>query len=148
MVKSLLHLSIETDLLEYAKSLNINISKLLEQVLRQQLDIKVEGKPKDYDLEIGELKSKIAIIESQKEHEKDILEHKEQQESIEKQKQGLFDTLAINIFKAKDSQWQNRITAFQRIFKRKLNIFIEPFIIEKEIQQRLDKHARLSMEDK
>ena len=85
MAKSLLHLSIETDLLEYAKSLNINLSKLFEQVLRQQLDIKVEDKPKDFDLEIEQLKSKIAILSSQKEHEKDIAKHLNYRDKIEQE---------------------------------------------------------------
>src|SRR3990172_10367734 len=134
MVKSLLHLSIETDLLEYAKSLNINISKLLEQVLRQQLDIKVEGNPKNYDLEIGELKSKIAILSSQKEHEKDVAKHLEYRDKIEQQKNEWFDNLTNNIIEAKDIDWKNRITNFQRIFKRKLNLHVDPTTIQAEIQ--------------
>ena len=147
MVKSLLHLSIETDLLEYAKSLNINLSKLFEQVLRQQLDIKVEDKPKDFDLEIEQLKSKIAILSSQKEHEKDIAKHLNYRDKIEQQKNEWFDKLTNSIIEAKDTDWKNRITNFQRVFKRNLSLHLDPATIEAEIQTRLDKHAKLSMEN-
>jgi hypothetical protein len=142
MTKVMLHLSIEPEIIELAKSSGLNLSKEFEEWLRIRLNQFHNEKPTvDIDLEVAKHHAEIVKLQSQKELS---LKH----ESQDKEELMVIDEAIDNEIKfAKDKNnmdWdkliEERTHGIQFLFRKKFNKELNPLqakeILEKRIKER------------
>ena len=125
MKKGLLHLSIDNDLVNLAKSSGLNLSAEFEEWLKIRMNqFDKEGPKENPELLIAEYRSKIIKLESQKQIEVN-------EEMKNKEKVMVIDNIIDNEEKHKkpDDRWEdimeNRIHGLQFLFQKRFNEKLE-----------------------
>jgi hypothetical protein len=143
MVKGMLHLSIETDLIELAKQSGLNLSKEFEEWIKIRLGNIEEDKPTiNVDLEIAKhqaeiqkLKNQAEIIKTQEmKGQEEIMVIDQQIANMEEFREGKEWKDFIN-----DSRYgvESRIHGIQFLFQKKFNKVLNPLEAQELLENRL-----------
>jgi len=144
--KGHINLSVDMELINYMKGLNINLSNTFEEFLKgyMKIESKKENESMPYDQQLMELQKQIEIVKAKREEElKNNVKNmeigkKEQYENTEID--SIINQIVGNIIKNdkyKNNEWQSNLIGFQNIIKRKLNKFIELYKLKEMIEIRL-----------
>lgn len=124
MPKSQLHLSVETDLLELAKNMGINLSNEFENWIKIRVNQKEATNTKEeLDLEIAKHKEAILMLENQN-------SEKERLEKQFKEEDSTISNIADNEIanKNKDMKWKQviaiRASGIMAIWRRRFNKYL------------------------
>lgn len=144
MAKSLLHLSINSKLLQMAKNSGLNLSAEFEEFIRFRVgqDIKQESII-DPDIEIAKFKQQISKLETQKKIKNDL---KIQQEEINKTLDHAIDT-AIKEKRNYNEILDSRSRGVAFILTRKLNNKITEEQARKMLDERLKEKGLLNSDE-
>jgi hypothetical protein len=134
MPKIMLHLSINPDIANMAKSSGMNLSKEFEEWLRIRIEnIGAEKPIIDRDFEIAKYRAEIQKLESQKDMEQQ-LKDKQKEELL------VLDGVIDNMVEYKDdltNPSDNRCHGIQFLFQRKFKKVLNPLQVKELLEKRI-----------
>ena len=141
VVKSIINISVDTDLVNIAHERGINVSGILNEYLEKYLMSKIEdnSEPLEEELrkkeiEIEALRSK---IELSKKTEENIIKLEDRKQKLDK----TYDMVVDIIIKNQSKVWGKYIKGYQNLIRTQTSLTIDPQTLRTEIEKRLKEKA-------
>ena len=141
VVKSIINISVDTDLVNIAHERGINVSGILNEYLEKYLMSKVEDNSlpleeelRKKEIEIEALRSK---IELSKKTEENIIKLEDRKQKLDK----TYDMVVDIIIKNQSKVWGKYIKGYQNLIRTQTSLTIDPQTLRTEIEKRLKEKA-------
>ena len=141
MVKSIINITVDTDLVNIAHERGINVSGILNEYLERYLMSKVEDNSlpleeelRKKEIEIEALRSK---IELSKKTEENIIKLEDRKQKLDK----TYDMVVDIIIKNQSKVWGKYIKGYQNLIRTQTSLTIDPQTLRTEIEKRLKEKA-------